>query len=88
MKQLMINKSSLVPKNLPIIQEENEDSIGDVSRFSDKPDEIIAEVPLEDQEIVVFDRDKIYQEYYEKICKHSIFQGFIPTDQYFDFRDT
>ena len=45
----MINKSSLVPKNLPIIQEENEDSIGDVSRFSDKPDEIIAEVPLEDQ---------------------------------------
>jgi hypothetical protein len=77
----MINKSSLVPKNLPIIQEEeNEDSIGDVSRFSDKPDEIIAEVPLEDQEIVVFDRDKIYQEYYEKICKHSIFQGFIPTD--------
>lgn len=45
------------------------------------------EVSLVDQEINEIDEAKIASEFYQKICKSHIFEGFIPKDKYFDFTD-
>lgn len=84
-----IVKAASKPTNLTCVLEEDSyssrsesgDEEGDdgnsVHGVDDEPDD---EVPLEDQELIDIDEEKIVKEHYDKICNSAIFEGFIPSD--------
>ena len=76
-----IVKAASKPTNLTCVLEEDSYSSSystdSVYGADDEPED---EVPLEDQELIDIDEEKIVKEHYDKICNSAIFEGFIPSD--------
>lgn len=53
----------------------------EISEYSEKVED--KEIPLEDLEIIEIDEKKIVQEQFEKIRKSSIFESFIPKEDFY-----